>query len=302
MTQAISATLNARHAIADHVEFQEGPGGLTVAAVANAQARAVIALQGAQLLNWAPHGTPPVVWESPAAKYSASKSVRGGVPVCWPWFGPHATEPAFPAHGFARTLAWDVIATEALSSGATRLVFRFVPPANTRAWWPHASQLELHLSIGTVLEMDLVTRNLSDSDITITEALHTYFGVSDVRAISVLGLDGTDYLDKVGGGRQQQHGAITFSGETDRVYLATTAECIIDDPGLQRRIIIAKRGSRSTVVWNPWIDKAAKLGDLGDDGYLRMVCVESANGADDAVVVATGGEHRLGVRYTVEAR
>src|SRR3569832_1706133 len=116
------------------------------------------------------------------------------------------------------------------------------------------------------------------------------------------GLDGIDYLDKVGGGRQQQHGAITFSGETDRVYLATTAECIIDDPGLQRRIIIAKRGSRSTVVWNPWIDKAAKLGDLGDDGYLRMVCVESANAADDAVVVATGGEHRLGVRYTVEAR
>src|SRR3569623_1215042 len=220
MTRAISATLHARHAIADHVEFQEGPGGLTVATGAFAQARAAISLLGALLLNWAPHGTPPVVWESPAAKYSAGKSVRGGVPVCWPWFGPHATEPAIPAHGVARSLAWDVIATEALSSGATRLVFRFVPPANTRAWWPHASQLELHLSIGTVLEMDLVTRNLSDSDITITEALHTYFGVSDVHAISVLGLDGTDYLDKVAGGLRQQHGALPFRGETNRVKLA----------------------------------------------------------------------------------
>src|SRR3569623_3022303 len=150
--------------------------------------------------------------------------------------------------------------------------------------------------------MDLVTRNQSDGDIIITEALHTYFGVSDVRAFSGLGLDGTVYLDKVDGGRRQQHGASTFSGETDRVYLATTAECIIDDPGLQRRIIIAKHGSRSTVVWNPWTEKAAKLGDLGDDGHLRMVCVESANAADDAEVVAAGGEHRLGVRSTVAAR
>src|SRR3569832_1867054 len=116
------------------------------------------------------------------------------------------------------------------------------------------------------------------------------------------GLDGIDYLDKVGGGRQQQHGAITFSGEPDRFYLATTAEYINDDPGLQRRIIIAKRGSRSTVVWNPWIEKAAKLGDLGDDGYLRMVCVESANAADAALRIAPGDTHRLWVRYSVEAR
>ena len=301
MKQDNYAVLNARHGIEGEVQFTQGPGGLTQVEVTHARARAVIAIQGAQLLSYARHDEPAVVWVSPQAKYSAGKSVRGGVPICWPWFGPHASDPALPTHGYARTLPWEVVQVVSTRE-ATQLVFELVPDAATRARWPQNSKLECHITIGDALEMELVTRNLSGEAMSITDALHTYFGVSDVRAIRVLGLDGVEYIDKVDAGRRmRQSGDVTFNGETDRVYLNTEGDCVIEDPGYARRIRIAKRGSRSTVVWNPWIDKAAKLGDMGDDGYLRMVCVESANALDNAVLIAPGDEHRLWVRYSVEA-
>lgn len=306
MNQHDYAALNARYGIADHVVFKEGPGGFALVEVSNAHGTATLVLQGAQLLTWVPRTIAPgvwspVVWESPQAKYAQGKSVRGGVPVCWPWFGPHSAEPAFPTHGFARTLPWEVAETRALAGDVISLIFRFMPAEQTRTWWPHASRLEYHITIGASLEMELVTHNLGKETMVITEALHTYFGVSDVRAIHIHGLDGVEYLDKVGGGRKRQLGPIDFSGETDRVYVNTADDCVIDDPGFRRRIRISKRGSRSTVVWNPWLEKAAKLGDMGEDGYLRMVCVESANAFDDAVSIAAGGDHRLSVRYFVES-
>lgn len=296
------AALNARYR-SGGVHFKEGAGGFALVEVENAHGSAQIALQGAQLLSWTPKGAPAVVWLSPAAKYAAGKSVRGGVPVCWPWFGPHPAEAAFPAHGFVRGLPWEPGDVQLRADGATLLTFRLGGDATTQRWWPHPFALEYRLTIGDALELELVTRNTGDAVFTITEALHTYFAVSDVREIRIDGLDGCDYLDKVDDGRRKrQQGPIRFDAETDRIYLDTTADCVIDDPSLRRRIRIAKRGSRSTVVWNPWIDKAARLGDMGDDGYLRMVCVESANAADAAVTVAAGAEHRLWVRYTVEAR
>ena len=156
--------------------------------------------------------------------------------------------------------------------------------------------------LGAALEIDLVTRNGGGAPITIGEALHTYFEVSDVRRIAIQGLHGCWYLDKTDGGkRKRQSGGVTIDGETDRVYLDTVAECTIDDPGLKRRIRISKHGSRSTVVWNPWHEKAVKMGDLGDGAYLNMVCVESANAADNPVTIAPGDEHRLAVNYRLEA-
>ena len=167
--------------------------------------------------------------------------------------------------------------------------------------WSHTSTLECHITVGATLEIDLVTRNTSAAPISIGQALHTYFEVSDIREVAISGLEGCPYIDKVdGGSRKQQIGAVTFNGETDRIYLHSTADCVIQDSGQRRRIRISKRGSHSTVVWNPWIEKAAKMGDLGDDGYLRMVCVESANAADDVVIIPAGGEHRLWVSYAVE--
>jgi len=285
-----------------HVTFREAPGGLALVDVSNSLATATIALQGAHVMTWAPRGERPVLWLSPAAKLAPGKSIRGGVPLCWPWFGPHASESKFPGHGFARTVPWELVDARALSNGATYLAFRLVESDTTRAQWPHTSPVEAHITVGTTLAIDLVTRNAGSQPITIGDALHTYFAVSDVRDIAIHGLGGCPYLDKVdGSARKQQAGPVTIASEVDRVYLDSTADCLIDDLRWARRIRIHKSSSRSTVVWNPWIEKAAKMGDFGSaTGYLDMVCVESANAADDVVTVAPGDEHQLRVRYSVE--
>lgn len=295
--------LNEKFGLGQQLTFKESPGGLAVAEVANSQATATIALQGAHVMTWAPRGERPVIWLSRAAKFAPGKSIRGGVPVCWPWFGPHPTEPKLPGHGFARTVPWDVIETKALRNGATRLVFRITESDATRVQWPHPSTAELHITVGAALDFDLVTRNAGNGSITIGDALHTYFAVSDVREIAIQGLGGCPYLDKVDNGvRKQQAGPVRIASEVDRIYLDSTADCLIDDPRWRRRIRVAKRGSRSTVVWNPGIEKAAKMGDFGPDGYLDMVCVESTNAADDVVTLVPGAEHHLEVSYRVERR
>ncbi|MGD9787426.1 MAG: D-hexose-6-phosphate mutarotase [Sulfuricellaceae bacterium] len=294
--------LNSRHALAGALRFTRADNGPTLAEIANPLGSASIALEGGQILTWAPKDQEAVVWLSPQAKYTAGKSLRGGIPVCWPWFGPHATESAFPAHGFARNKPWDVASSEQLTDGATRLTLKLQQDQETAAWWPHRAELTLTVTVGAVLRIELATRNLGNQPLTLSEALHTYFHVSDIGAVSVNGLEGCAFLDKVdGGARKTQDGAVTIVGEVDRVYLGTTATAVIHDPGLKRRIRIAKSGSRSTVVWNPWAEKGAKFGDMGDDGYRRMLCVETANALDDAVTVAPGDTHVLMAEYAVEA-
>lgn len=294
--------LEDRFGIAGEVSFAEGPNGMPVIEISNAKSMGSIGLQGAQLLTWAPVSQELVVWLSPRAKFGPGKAPRGGVPICWPWFGPHASESGFPGHGFARTSPWEAIEADALEDGSDRLGFRLIRTEASFAQWPHATPVEIRYTLGEALEIELTTRNETDQPVILGEALHTYFMVSDVRKATVTGLDGCEYLDKVDGGRRKrQEGPIGFSGETDRVYLGTEADCCIEDPGLKRRIRIEKRGSRSTVVWTPWEEKANKMGDFEEDGYLRMLCVESANAAEDVLTLAPGEEHRLWVRYSVEA-
>jgi glucose-6-phosphate 1-epimerase len=295
------ADLNRQFGIDQEVVIDAGPGGLPIVRVKNDHATASILLQGAHLLSWQPHDQDPVIWLSPEAKFAPGKSVRGGVPICWPWFGAHATEASFPAHGFARTVPWEVSASERCRDGVTRISFRLPMTDVTRVQWPHATPIETIITIGQALEVALVTRNAGAADVTIGEALHTYFAISDIKQVSVTGLDGRQYLDKVKDfARVKQSGPVRFTGETDRIYLDTGPDCVIEDPGLKRRIRIAASGSRSTVVWNPWIEKAEKMGDFGKDGWTRMVCVETANAADDVVRIPPGGEHRLTATYRIE--
>jgi glucose-6-phosphate 1-epimerase len=293
--------LNTRFGVTDRVTFARGPGALATVDITNVSAQARIALQGAQVLHWAPAGAAPVIWLSPTAKFAEGRAIRGGIPICWPWFGPHPSETTYPAHGFARISHWEVVAVESISDGETRLLFRLIPSDAARAWWPHATPAELHVNIGKRLSLELVTKNLGVAPVVISQALHTYFAVSDVRSVHVLGLDGSPYIDKVDGGKTKlQKGPVTFSAETDRIYLNSIGENILVDRGLKRRLRVAKTGSSSTVIWNPWIQKSAKMDDFVESGYVNMVCIEAANAADDAVTVAPGEEHRLGVVYAVE--
>jgi len=302
MSQADLGALNARFAIPGQLTFTDGPGGLAVANVRNSHATATIALQGAHVMTWSPRRAKPVIWLSKVAKFAPGKSIRGGAPVCWPWFGPHATESKFPGHGFARTVMWEVVSTERLRDDRTRITFKIVQDDATRAQWPHASEALTIVTVGASLEIELVTRNGGNEAFTVGDAFHTYFEVSDIRDCRIHGLGGLPYLDKVDGGKKkQQTGAVTIGEEVDRIYLDSDADVLIDDPGYKRRIRVAKRGSRSSVVWNPWIEKANKMGDFGPNGFLNMVCVESTNADVDVVQIPAGGEHRLWVRYSVEA-
>lgn len=297
-----AAELNQRYGIAGIVSFVEAEGGLTMAEINNPHASARIALQGAHLIGWQPKGQEPVIWLSRLAKFVPGKSIRGGVPICWPWFGPHQSQASLPAHGFARTVMWEVLETREHADGCTSLRFGLVETEATRAMWPHPCSLEIEFTIGATLRIQLSTRNLGAQPFTIGEALHTYFHISDVGKTTLRGLEGTTYMDKAGGASElkKQANGIKIDSEVDRVYLDTVSDCIIKDRGLGRVIRVAKQGSRSTVVWNPWVEKAEKMGDFGPEGHRGMVCVESANALENTVSVAPGETHHLAVRYSVE--
>ncbi|MDO9249924.1 MAG: D-hexose-6-phosphate mutarotase [Pseudomonadota bacterium] len=297
------AALNNRFGLADQLKFVEGPGGLLFAEIDNALGTAYLCLQGAHITTFRPKDQDePVIWLSDYAKFAPGKSIRGGAPVCWPWFGAHDTEAGFPGHGFARTVMWDVTQSGALASGETEITLTLVETEQTRTQWPHKSRVELKVVVGRSLKAELITTNLGDADITIGEALHTYLQIGDIAEIKVLGLEGCEYVDKVGAvTRRTQDGAVTFDGEVDRVYVNTEATCVIEDSRLKRRVIIAKRGSRSTVVWTPWTEKADKMGDFGPDGWRKMVCVESVNALENVVVIPAGQSHTMSVEYSAEA-
>ena len=302
MSQSDIAALNKNFRIAGQLEFILDAGGLVIAHITNSHAQCSVALQGAHIMTFQPNGEKPGIWLSPAAKLVQGTSIRGGVPVCWPWFGAHASEAGFPAHGFARTAPWQVVASESLPDGSTRITFELPQTSIPSAQWPHACRARLVATVGKTLIVELITENTGHTAFEIGEALHTYFTISDVNSMCITGMEGCNYLDKVGVAQNRtQQGAIQIASEVDRIYIDTEADCLIEDRGFNRRIRIAKSGSRSNVVWNPWIEKSAKMGDFGSDtGYRGMVCVESANAANNVVTIGPGEVHSLRVVYSTE--
>ncbi len=297
---ATLAMLEERFAVSGQISFRELGDGFIIIDIHNDHCTASIALQGAHLLSWTPANEQPVIWLSKDARFTEGKAIRGGIPVCWPWFGAHDSEPSFPAHGLARTAPWEVVGTERLDDGGSRISF-CLDMDGSNPMWPYPTACELCVTLGNTLEMALTTTNQGAGAIVVGQALHSYFAVGDIGKATVHGLDGRPYLDKLDGFKRQiQEGSISFDAETDRVYLQTAGECRIEDRELNRTIHIEKSGSASTVVWNPGRERAAAMGDLGEDGYRTMLCVESANAADDVVRIAPGCSTSLSVCYRVK--
>ena len=221
------AELNQRYALANHLHFKELEGGLIFAEISNAHATANIALQGAHVATFQPRGEEPVIWLSPKAKFAPGKSIRGGVPICWPWFGPHKTDSKLPGHGYARTVPWDVLETRALPDGSTFLRFGLVESDATRAQWPHASTVQLEVTVGKALRIELVTTNTGKAAFELGEALHTYFQISDVANMTIQGLANCEYLDKVQDfARFTQKNGIVI--ESEQVWHTHVGTCGVD--------------------------------------------------------------------------
>jgi glucose-6-phosphate 1-epimerase len=290
------AQLNADYGIAGQLQFIDGKGGMPIVAISNGQAKAAISVYAGQVLQFQPTGaSDPVMFLSDTAYYQAGKAIKGGVPICWPWFGPDPEGKGRASHGFVRDRPWNVIGTSTLPDGRTQLLLGLVDTAETQAIWPQSFSLTIAITVGTTLQIELITRNTGNEAFNITQALHTYFTVGDISKVSVVGLEGTEYLDKVDGGQTKtQAGAVTVAGEVDRVYLNVPASLTIDDAALNRKINITSTGSKTAIVWNPWSEIAAKMVDLGDTDYQRLICVETANAANEIVAVPAGGEYRLG--------
>ena len=286
--------LNEQYAIAGHVSIEPGPGELVTVKVRNAHAEACISLAGGHVMSYVPNGQQDVLWMSPNSAYTVGKALRGGIPVCWPWFGALPDHADYPMHGLVRTQLWWLAGTRALADGSTEVRLRTQDTPETRGLWPCAFAVELAVMVGARLEVALTARNTGEQPFDYTGALHSYLHVGDVSQITVQGLAGTDYLDKVDQyARKHQAGPVqNITRLTDRIYLDTSAPCVIEDPALGRKIRVRKEGSRTTVVWNPG-EKAGDMPEIGAGNETRFVCVESANAAQDVVTVPAGEERRL---------
>jgi glucose-6-phosphate 1-epimerase len=277
------------------LHFEAGQGGLTKAVVATPVASGEIYLHGAHVTSWQPAGHEPVLWMSRSSLFQPGKPIRGGVPICFPWFGPHASDPSAPAHGFARTALWEVAEARPAAEGGISMTLQ------TRI---DSFSVRFTVEFGSALQMTLLTEPGpgSSTGLRFEDALHTYFSVSDVRNVSVSGLEQVPYIDKVDGAAEKPATgtAIEFTGETDRVYLRTDSECHLHDPGRNRTIAISKSGSQSTVVWNPWIAKSARMPDFGDHEWPEMVCIETANVGANAVELPPNSRHSTTVVIRVQ--
>lgn len=293
--------LNAKYRIADQLRFIEGKGGLPMIQVNTDKATALISIHAGQVLSFRPgNEAGDIMFLSEKAYYQNGKAIKGGAPICWPWFGPDPEGKGRPGHGFVRNRPWNVMGTELLANGDIKVVLGLTDTPETQAIWPYSFVLSQEIIISHSLNLSLITRNTGNQTFTITQAFHTYFKVGNIDQVKVLGLEGRPYIDKVDNSAQkQQVGAVTINAEVDRIYLDVGNTLTIDDAAMRRRIQIVSQGSKTAVVWNPWEKISAEMADLNDADYRCLLCVETTNAAPDVIQVAPDSECRLDTNYSV---
>lgn len=287
-----------------HVTQTKDENGLQYLEIDNPLATGKIALQGAHIVAWQPKFLQhPVLWLSSNARFVKGRSIRGGVPICWPWFGAHPTDSTLCPHGFARVIQWRVQDIDSTPTGATRIILEMLetPEAKRQLSYPYA--LTVTITIGRRLKIDMSTTNKADHPFVIGEAFHTYLNVSDIGNIKIVGMQDCVYADKLlNYERNVEHGHLTFDGtEFDRVYVDHNRDCAVHDKGYNRIVHISKSSSNTTVVWNPGPEKAALMADMGvQDEWRKTICVETTNALDNMVVINPNRTHTLSTEYFIE--
>ena len=299
MTESLIAALNERFGRDSAVQFREGRGGLPLLRLGHGEASADIYLQGAQVTRYRPGADSDALWMSKSATYRPGKALRGGIPLCWPWFGPAGDNLEHPQHGYARNAEFCVLSTSA-NATATSVTLALDPAQAPSAEWQNRLQLEVEIRLSDSLWMEMRSSNLDSAPLTLSNALHSYFAISDRANIAIPALTGLTYLDKLLDYRSaRQSHAIEFVDEIDRVYLDPPATVELRDAGRNGSTIIQCWGNANLVVWNPGEQKAKAMADFDDEGFRRMVCIEPANALAQSVVLQPGECQSLGQRITL---
>ena len=309
-----AATLNESFALPGILHFEDA-GPLQRAQITLPTCTATVYLQGAHLTHWQPAGQAPVLFLSAESEFASGKPIRGGVPICFPWFGPRTSQPGprtggqpGPSHGFARIQEW-TLANAALLSGeepTLHLTFTLGPTDLSRSLgFDHfrvAYELIFGTDAGRTLTLRLSVANLALEPLPFEEALHTYFSIADVRTTPIAGLSSSAYLDKTDSGKQKTTpaGELTLTATTDRVFPGHTAPVLIHDAGNQRVLTNTKQNSSTTVLWNPWAEVSATFSDLPNDAWPGFVCVETANTGADKITLAPNQAHTLEAVFHVQ--
>ncbi|WP_297089661.1 D-hexose-6-phosphate mutarotase [uncultured Draconibacterium sp.] len=293
--------LNENFGVEGEVCFMELEGDLPFITVTNKYAEADICLYGAQITGFRPAGTTDVLWMSPYSVFEVGKAIRGGIPVCFPWFGPHAENADFPQHGFARTSMWQVLEVKTLEKGETSVALQLNNSAQTQKFWPHEFAAKMIFIIGKSLSVTLEVSNTSTHEFSYTAALHSYFNLSGVENISIEGLENTSYENQLDGKRYTQgEKLLGISEAITRHYFNTTADCVITDPYFNRNIRIGKEGSKCSTVWNPWAATCKQMSDMPNNAYETFVCLETVNNINDKIVLAPGQSHGTTAIISIE--
>jgi glucose-6-phosphate 1-epimerase len=294
-------------AIPGVLAFSENESGLIHATITTTSCTAELYLQGAHLTQWQPKGHKPVLFLSERSLFTPGKAIRGGIPIVFPWFGARTATPTSPrtdgpSHGFARTAEWQ-LAFAAVAGDDLHLTLTLSPSDTSRALGFDQFQVAYQIVLGAELRLQLTVANLADAPLHFEEALHTYLAVGDAQQVSIIGLSDTEYIDKTDGftRKRQKESPLRLTGETDRPYLDNQNPVNLDDPVLKRRVTVDKSNSKTTVIWNPWSEQAAKLADMTPTGWLEMTCIETANVADDAITLGPRQTHTMEAHILVEA-
>lgn len=293
--------LNAKYSLAGTLTFKEGPNGFPIALITTQDATAAITPYGAQLLSCTfASDSQDLLFLSEKAIFKEGTPIRGGVPICWPWFGPGPQKPELPDHGFARTRMWNVVFAAVTPAKECLITFDLTDTPETFALWPYRFRLTLQFTVGKTLTMELTTENREETPFQLTQALHTYLAVGDIAQTSITGLEGLIYADKTdSGAKKPQEGPIRIDSETDRVYPFDGSEIVLHDDSLIRNIRIASGGSKSAVIWNPWNRVCEQKSDLANEDYTKMVCIETANAGEDIITILPGESHTLRALYSM---
>ncbi|MGO9336450.1 MAG: D-hexose-6-phosphate mutarotase [Terracidiphilus sp.] len=286
--------LNRRFEIPGIAAVVSGNGGLAKVRVTTPLASAEVYLHGAQVTSWQPAAAEEAIFLSEHSHWQDGRAIRGGIPICFPWFRAKADNPQAPAHGVVRTKEWQLDSVTAKQDGSVIVTCSTASDDSTRRWWPHEFRLLHRVTVGRILHLELTATNHGTASFIFEEALHTYFRVGDAEAVRIRGLDQVAYLDNTDGNREKvQSGDVAFAAPTDNAYINTHGALELIDPTLHRILRTAKENSATTVVWNPWQQGAASLADLGKDEWRQMTCVEASNILRAAVSLAPGEQHTM---------